>query len=52
MAYEWERDEWWNALRHSMTSAHCPPGHHHMTPTAGGGGTCTNCTETIGVEEL
>ena len=52
MAYEWERDEWWNAVRHTTTHTACQPGHHHTAATTSGGGSCTNCTETIDKDEL
>lgn len=51
MAHEWERDEWWNALRHNTVDTVCRPGHHRLTAAAGGG-SCTLCPETIGGDEL
>ncbi len=53
MAYEWERDEWWNAQHHhTAIDTVCRPGRHRMALTAGGGGACTLCPETVDECEL
>ncbi len=49
MAYEYERDEWRNALRHS---SNLPCLNHDMQPNLLGGGTCTHCGEDVDREEL
>lgn len=49
MAYEHEREEWRNALRHSSNQ---PCLRHDMQPNLLGGGTCTLCGEDVDREEL